>query len=88
MSQGNEFGQGLGFAYRIVTELVVATLVGAVMGYALDWFFDTKPWFLALGVIFGGGAGCLAVYRVAMANLQTGETNPDDENQQDTEKKD
>ena len=35
------------------------------MGYALDRFLNTKPWFLAIGVVVGGAAGCLNVYRVA-----------------------
>ena len=36
------------------------------MGYALDSFFETKPWGLVVGVVFGVVAGCLGVYRVAM----------------------
>ena len=35
------------------------------MGYALDRYLNAKPWFLAIGVIMGGAAGCLNVYRVA-----------------------
>ena len=53
-------------AFRLGTELTVATLVGALLGYGLDRFFDTQPWGLAAGVILGGAAGCLNVYRAAM----------------------
>jgi len=35
------------------------------MGYALDRYLSSKPWFLAIGVVLGGAAGCLNVYRVA-----------------------
>jgi ATP synthase protein I len=40
-------------------------MIGAVMGYALDRYLGTKPWCLATGVIMGGAAGCLNVYRVS-----------------------
>lgn len=36
------------------------------MGYAIDHFFNTRPWGILAGVIFGGAAGCLRVYRTAM----------------------
>lgn len=65
MSKSSEFRQGLSIAFRLGTELTVAVMIGAVMGYALDRYLNTKPWFLAIGVILGGAAGCLNVYRVA-----------------------
>ena len=65
MNKGSEFRRGLGVAFRLGTELTVAVMIGAVMGYALDYFLVTKPWFLAIGIIMGGAAGCLNVYRVA-----------------------
>ena len=40
-------------------------MVGTVMGYALDRFFNTKPWLMVAGVILGGAAGCMNVYRIA-----------------------
>ena len=75
MSKNN--GQGMQIAFRLGTELTVATLIGAGLGYGLDRFFDTRPWCLAVGIIFGGAAGCLNVYRAAMAlEIET----DDDEN--------
>ncbi len=59
------FRQGLGFATRMGVEFVVATGVGALMGHFLDAWLETDPWFLALGVVFGGAAGTLNVYRIA-----------------------
>jgi len=53
-------------AFRLGTELTVATIIGGLLGYALDSFFGTKPWGLVVGVVLGSAAGCLAVYRVAM----------------------
>ena len=65
MNKGSEFRRGLSIAFRLGTELTVAVMIGAVMGYALDRYFDSKPWLLALGVILGGAAGSLNVYRVS-----------------------
>jgi F0F1-type ATP synthase assembly protein I len=65
MNKGSEFRQGLSVAFRLGIELTVAIVIGALMGYALDSYFNSKPWFLAIGVILGGIAGCLNVYRVA-----------------------
>ena len=66
MSKNNGFRQGMQIAFRLGTELTVATIIGGLMGYALDSFFETKPWGLVVGVIFGVVAGCLGVYRVAI----------------------
>lgn len=46
-------------------EITIATMIGALMGYALDRFLDTRPWFLVVGVLLGGAAGCINVYRAA-----------------------
>ncbi len=67
MSKGSSTRQGIGLAFRLGTELVVATMIGALMGYAMDNYFDTKPWGILVGLIFGGAAGCLTVYRTAMS---------------------
>ena len=65
MNKGSEFRQGLSIAFRLGTELTVAIMIGTVMGYALDRYFETKPWCLVIGLILGGVAGCLNVYRFA-----------------------
>ncbi len=66
MSKNNGLRQGMQIAFRLGTELTVATLIGALLGHGVDRFFDTRPWGLAVGVIVGGAAGCLNVYRTAM----------------------
>ena len=66
MSKNSGFRQGMQIAFRLGTELTVATIIGGLLGYALDSFFGTKPWGLVVGVVLGSAAGCLAVYRVAM----------------------
>ena len=78
MSKGSSIRQGIGIAFRLGTELVVATMIGALMGYAMDNYFDTKPWGLLVGLIFGAAAGCLGVYRTAMSlNFDEEENNGD-----------
>ncbi|MDP6477181.1 MAG: AtpZ/AtpI family protein [Nitrospinaceae bacterium] len=55
----------MSIAFRLGVEMAVATFLGAVMGYALDRFFNTKPWLMVIGLFFGVAAGGLGVYRVA-----------------------
>jgi ATP synthase protein I len=66
MSENSGFRQGMQVAFRLGTELTVATIIGGLLGYALDSFFGTKPWGMVIGILLGSAAGCLAVYRVAM----------------------
>ncbi len=58
-------GSLLGMAWRLSTELVVAVLVGAGLGYGLDYLLGTRPWFLLVGLGFGFAAGVMSVFRVA-----------------------
>ena len=66
MSKDGGFRSGMGVAFRLGTEMFVATSLGALMGYAVDYFLNTNPWFLILGVFFGGAAGCFNAYRTAL----------------------
>ena len=34
----------MGSAFRLGTELVAAVVVGTIIGFILDNWFDTKPW--------------------------------------------
>ena|GEM_PF-367513 len=78
MSENNGLRQGMQIAFRLGTELTVATLIGALLGHGFDKFFDTRPWGLAVGVILGGAAGCLNVYRAAMLlTIDDDDTNRD-----------
>lgn len=67
MNKSDDFRQGLGVAFRLGTEMTVATGLGAVMGYGVDYYFGTKPWGIAVGVVLGGAAGMLNVYWAAQA---------------------
>ena len=35
----------MGNAFKLGTELVAAVAVGTIIGFILDSWFDTKPWF-------------------------------------------
>ena len=84
MNKGNGFRQGLGIAFRLGIEITIATMIGALMGYALDRFLDTRPWFLVVGVLLGGAAGCINVYRAAQEI--TIEVNDNGDNEENNER--
>lgn len=60
--------KGLSIAFRIGIELVSALVVGVGIGYLLDVWLDTKPWFLVGFFFVGAAAGMLNVYRAAGAS--------------------
>lgn len=78
--EGSSFRQGISFGFRLGVEMLVATMVGALIGYGLDKLFGTEPWLLILFLLFGGAAGCLAVYRAAMLVQVDDEENNDNSN--------
>jgi ATP synthase protein I len=53
----------LGLALRISVELVVAVVVGAGIGWALDRWFGTRPWGMIVLFFLGIAAGLMNVYR-------------------------
>ena len=58
-------GLFMGSAFRLGTELVAAAVVGTIIGFILDNWFGTKPWFIIIFFIIGVIAGMLNVIRVA-----------------------
>ena len=58
-------GSFMGSAFKLGTELVSAVAVGTIIGFILDSWFGTKPWFIILFFIIGVIAGMLNVIRVA-----------------------
>jgi ATP synthase protein I len=53
----------LGLAFRIGLELVVAVVVGTVIGWALDQWLGTRPWLTIAFFFLGVGAGMVNVWR-------------------------
>lgn len=58
----------LGVAFRIGVELVAALVVGVGIGWLLDMWLGTRPWFMVVFFFLGSAAGMLNVYR-AMRGL-------------------
>lgn len=57
----------IGKAFRLSTELVVGLVVGVAMGWFLDEWLGTSPWFLIIFFFLGMAAGVLNVIRTAAA---------------------
>ena len=55
----------LGNALKIGTELIAAVLVGSILGFILDNWFDTKPFITICFFFMGVTAGILNVIRSA-----------------------
>ena len=55
----NKENRGLFFgnAFRLGTELVAAVVVGTIIGFILDNWFDTKPVLIIIFFLFGSAAG-------------------------------
>ena len=55
----------LGKALKISTELVAAVVVGSIIGFLLDGWFDTKPLLTICFFFMGVAAGILNVFKSA-----------------------
>ena len=51
-------------AIRISTELIVAVSLGALIGWVLDDWLDTKPWLLVIFLLLGNAAGLWNIFRL------------------------
>ncbi len=69
LTEDDKKGLFMGSAFRLGTELVAAVLVGTIIGFILDNWFGTKPWFIIIFFFIGVIAGILNVIRVAK-NMQ------------------
>lgn len=54
---------GVSLAFRIGVEMVSALAIGVGIGLLLDWWLETRPWFLVVFLVLGAAAGVLNVYR-------------------------
>ena len=66
---GQKRGSFMGSAFKLGTELVSAVAIGTIIGFILDNWFDTKPWFIIAFFFIGVIAGIMNVIRVAK-NMQ------------------
>ena len=65
LNENEKRGLFMGSAFRLGTELVAAVVVGTIIGFILDNWFDTKPWLIIIFFFLGAAAGMLNVIRAA-----------------------
>ena len=65
LSDSEKKGSFMGSAFKLGTELVSAVVVGTIIGFILDSWFDTKPWLMIIFFFLGAAAGMLNVVRTA-----------------------
>ena len=51
-------------ALRIGSEIIIATAVGGGIGFSIDSWLSTKPWFLIVFLLLGNAAGLWNVFRL------------------------
>ena len=65
LNNDNNQPSSLGMALKLSTEMVAAVLVGTIIGYILDSWFDSKPWLIIIFFFVGTAAGITNVVRSA-----------------------
>ena len=55
----------MGSAFKLSTDLVAHVVVGTIIGFILDSWFDTKPWLIIIFFFLGSIAGILNVIKTA-----------------------
>ena len=81
---------GKGKAMRISAELVVAVAVGGGIGFFIDDWLGTKPWFLISFLFLGNAAGLWNVFRLTKnqgysVGFERGNRSPANDMESDTE---
>lgn len=56
---------GMALAFRLGAEFVSGVLVGAALGWGLDYAFGTAPWGMIVLLLLGFGAGVVNMMRAA-----------------------
>ena len=64
-SDSEKKGSFIGNAFKLGTELVAAVVVGTIIGFILDSWFDTKPWLIIIFFFLGAAAGLMNVIKAA-----------------------
>ncbi|MBL1242545.1 MAG: AtpZ/AtpI family protein [OCS116 cluster bacterium] len=74
-------------AYGYATELLAGFVIGAIMGWSLDNWLDTKPLFMIVFIFIGAGAGIFNVIKSSQRDFreqQAAEQAAADERKNDT----
>ena len=65
LNNNNNQSASLGMALKLSTEMIAAVLVGTIIGFILDSWFDSKPWLIIIFFFVGVAAGITNVVRTA-----------------------
>ena len=65
LNNDNNQPSSLGMALKLSTEMVAAVLVGTIIGFILDSWFDSKPWLIIIFFFVGVVASITNVIRTA-----------------------
>ena len=65
LKNNDEKATFVGNAFKLGTELVAAVVVGTIIGFILDSWFDTKPVLIIIFFLFGSAAGIVNVIKAA-----------------------
>ena len=52
-------------AFRVAIELAAAIFVGGLLGWFLDQWLGTRPWFFLVFLILGMASGTMSAFRTA-----------------------
>ena len=66
-----EGNTGMAVGLKYASEFTAAVLVGAFLGYGLDHFLNSAPWFLLVGLLLGFCAGVRNIVGLAKRSLET-----------------
>ena len=66
-------GKAMGTGFRVASELSAAIMVGGLLGWQIDKWAGTAPWFLLLFLVLGIAAGFWNVYKLAARPTRGGE---------------
>lgn len=58
--------ENVGVGARAGTELVGAVIGGALLGYGIDYYFETSPIFFLVFVLLGVATGFYNIYKITM----------------------
>jgi len=62
---GRSLAKAMNLGFRVLTEFVAAIGVGGLIGWKLDDWLKTSPFFLIVFLAIGTAAGFWSVYRIA-----------------------
>ncbi|MDY6848945.1 MAG: AtpZ/AtpI family protein [Geoalkalibacter sp.] len=69
--------KSLGFLSSIGISMVAATLIGLAMGYYLDQWLKTSPWFTLIFLLFGIIAGFRNMFILTRREVRRQQENDD-----------